>query len=79
MQSYFFQLPQGGKVLSFESIDAATKWVEDFMVESDDDVIYFQLATEGQGDIERKARGYWAVEWDWWESEFYHHHFQPEA
>ena len=76
---YFFQLPQGGVIRSFESIDAATKWVEGFMVESDDDLVYFQIANEGQDAMERSSRGYWAVEWDWWESVFHHHHFQREA
>ena len=75
MKSFFFDLPEGGVVRSFESVDAATKWVEDFMVESDDDLIYFQLASEGQRALDRAARGYWAVEWDWWEEEFINHHF----
>ena len=78
MNTYFFQLPEGGVVRSFESIDAATEWVEDFMVESDDDLIYFQLASEGQSALDRSARGYWAVEWDWWDSVFHHHHFARE-
>jgi len=78
MKAYFFQLPEGGVVRSFESIDAATEWVEDFMVESDDDLIYFQLASEGQSALDRSARGYWAVEWDWWDSVFHHHHFARE-
>ena len=78
MKAYFFQLPEGGVVRSFESIDEATEWVESVMVESDDDLIYFQLASEGQRALDRSARGYWAVEWDWWESVFHHHHFARE-
>ncbi len=75
MNTYFFQLPKGEILRSFESIDAATEWVEDFMVESDDDLIYFQLASESQGALDRSAREYWAVEWDEWASVFHHHHF----
>jgi hypothetical protein len=75
MKSFFFELPEGGVVRSFESVDAATLWLEDFMVESDDDLVYFQLASEGQRALDRAARGYWALEWDEWESEFVDHYF----
>lgn len=60
---------------SFKSEKSAIKWLENTMLESDGDFVYFQLASESQREIERERGGYWAIEWDWWENEFVHHYF----
>ena len=83
MKMFSFEFPMGTGVppfctqLAFPTVDAACEWAMEELDKHDADLAYLQEAGEGERVLDRSARGYVAVEWDWWDNDFHIHHIHP--